>query len=72
MTAAITFLARRAAEKGLRLRDARALFDALYRADALALSGGNVTRAAERAGVNRENFSRHRLRAALPDTDGGI
>lgn len=53
-------IARRCARKGLRRKDALALFTALYRADALGATGGNVTRAAEIAGVNREAFSRMR------------
>ena len=54
----IEALARKCALKGLRLRDAQALFGALYRADVLAVAGGNMTRAAELAGVNREAFLR--------------
>lgn len=57
---AIEELARRCAVKGLRLRDAVDLFLALYRADALAQTGGNVTKAAELAGVNREALQRAR------------
>lgn len=51
-------LGRVCAEKGLRLRDAKYLFDALYVSDALMLSGGNITKAAERAGIRRENLTR--------------
>lgn len=62
MSEAIEILARRSAEKGLKLRDARALFDAVYRADALILAGGSVTEAARIAGVNRECLHRQRVR----------
>lgn len=48
------WLARHCAAKGLRLRDAVALFEALYIADAIAAGAGNVSAAAQRAGVGRE------------------
>lgn len=60
--ATIRRIAQRCARANLRLRDARALFEAIYRADALALEGGNITRAAKRAGVIRETFHRQRTR----------
>lgn len=56
----IKWLARRCAGRGLGMQDARTLFEALYIADALAVAGGNVTRAAEIAGVNRATIVRHR------------
>lgn len=55
---AITQLARRAAFVGLDYRAARALFDSVYAADALILSGGNRSVAAENSGVRREWFQR--------------
>lgn len=54
----IAALARRSAASGLKLRQAVSLFEALYAADCLVVSKGNVTRAAEVAGVNRECFQR--------------
>lgn len=51
-------LARKCAERGLSITDAVALFEALYLADALAMSGGTRTRAAEIAGVARETIYR--------------
>ncbi|WP_371398897.1 hypothetical protein [Marinovum algicola] len=53
-------LARRCANADLRLRDARALFNALYDADALALAGGNRAAAARLAGVDRVQMCRRR------------
>ena len=46
----IKWLAQRAAMSNLKLKPARDLFNALYVADALMLEGGNMTRAAKRAG----------------------
>lgn len=42
----------------LRLRQARYVFDALYLSAVLKLAGGNVTKAAKIAGVNREAINR--------------
>lgn len=56
--APIKYIARRCANKGLRLRQARALFDALHIADALGQTGGNVTKAAKIAGVTRTSLLR--------------
>lgn len=76
----IQALAQKCANAGLRLRDARTLFDALYIADALAQTGGVKSRAATIAGVQREALSRLSRpkpdlepwpEAAAPD-DGGL
>lgn len=56
------WLARRCAERGLRLSDARALFEALYIADALVLEHGNISAAARRAGLNYRTIQRRRGR----------
>ena len=56
------WLARHCVVKGLRLRDAVALFEALYIADAIAAERGNVTAAAARAGVSREMIRLRRPR----------
>lgn len=56
----IKYIARKAAAAGLNLKDARALFDALYVSDAIMLAGGSKTKAAKIAGVRREHM--HRLR----------
>lgn len=58
----IQILARRCAEQGLKIRDARAFFEAAYMADALVQSGGNRTRAAEIAGFKRTSFYKLRRR----------
>ena len=58
----IKALARRCAHSNLRLRDAQNLFHTLYFADALKNNRGNVTHAAEAAGVNRECFIRYRAK----------
>lgn len=63
-------LAESAARCGLRLRDARFLFDTLYVTGALVRSGGNQTKAAEIAGVNREALIRMRDRKDLPNQLG--
>ncbi len=54
----VTWLARRCAESGLRLDQARNLFDALWLADVLAANGGSVSRAAEATGMGRAQFYR--------------
>lgn len=56
----IEALARKCATSGLKYRDAKVLFEALYQADALKLAGGNVSKAAEIAGTNRECIHRRR------------
>ena len=56
----IEALARRSAVAGLGLRDARQLFEALYIADALVLSQGSVTGAADIAGVTPASLWRKR------------
>lgn len=62
---AIQALARRCAAKGLKLHDARGLFDALYLADALYLEEGAKLRAADRAGIGYSRFNKmQRDRAA--------
>lgn len=61
-TTHIEALARRSARAGLKLRDARALFNALYVADALMLSGGNMHKAAVRAGYEPAALFRMRER----------
>ena len=53
-------LARLCAERGLRLRDARRLFEELYLADALWLSGGRVVAAADRVGLTTGALCRRR------------
>ena len=62
---AIKTLARTLAKDGLRLPDARYVFDALYVHSALKLSDGNQTKAARLAGVNRECLIRMRRRPKL-------
>ena len=62
---AIKGLARHTAQAGLKRRDALALFEALYMADAIMLSGGDKTRAADRAGVSRFAIYRARDRATV-------
>ena len=64
---AILELARRTARANLKLRDARALFDAIYRADALILAGNSIGRAAKLAGVNREALMRQRRQDEIGD-----
>lgn len=53
---AIQLLARRC--RYLNLKQSRALFDALYRADCQVLASGNHTKAAERAGIARGSLLR--------------
>lgn len=62
-TSPIKALAQKCARAGLKIDDAVALFTALYIADALALHNGNVSRAAERAGINRVTLARNNKRA---------
>ena len=59
----IQALARKAAHSGLRLRDARALFEALYIADALHLADGNLTAAARISGVDPAGLHRRQRKA---------
>jgi hypothetical protein len=60
----IPLLARKCAEKGLSLRDARALFEALWVADAVALHGSQ--RAAARAlGMDASVLCRLRKRGEI-------
>ncbi|WP_366942701.1 helix-turn-helix domain-containing protein [uncultured Roseobacter sp.] len=60
----IKFVARRCAMRGLNLKDARDLFDALMISDAIALEDGNKTKAAKRLGIKPAQLhrikSRHR------------
>lgn len=65
----IEYLARKAAVSGLCLRDARSLFDALYVADALAIEGGSLSRAAQRAEMSRKHLCRIRGRTETEDKD---
>lgn len=58
MTEPILKLARRCADKGLDYRAAKMLFDALYTAELLMITGNNRSRAAERAGVARRALYR--------------
>lgn len=51
-------LARACADAGLSIHSARAIFEAVYLSDVLAVSGGNVTKAAEIAGIRREQIHR--------------
>lgn len=62
-------LARKCSRANLNLRSSLALFDALYIADALALSGGVILTAAERAGVNQTTIIRSQKRAAKGGRD---
>lgn len=64
MTDAIRNLARTCAENNLSLREARALFEMLYIADCVRLSGGNRSKAAEIAGIERAHFYRIGMRHA--------
>lgn len=66
---AIKTLARLAAARGLKMRQANALFDALYVADALSVSNGSVSKAARLANVNRECLHRMEHRARVRDND---
>jgi len=56
--------ARACAERGLRMKHAQKLFTVLYDANALALTNGNVARAARLTGQNREAMSR-RMRSVM-------
>ena len=58
----IKALARECAVKGLRLREARALFDALHTADAIYAAGGSMAEAAALQGQNREALHRRSIR----------
>lgn len=58
----IRALAQRCATSNLPLKDARALFEALYLADAMALANGNRTKAGERAGLSRVTINRKNAR----------
>lgn len=60
MNSPIEHLARKTANAGLKLRDAKALFEALYMADALMLSGGSMEKAAKRSKISRDHFYRMR------------
>lgn len=51
-------LGRHCAKAGLRLSHAQALFEVMYRTDAIAIEGGNVARAAKRAGIERAHMYR--------------
>lgn len=55
-------LAQGAAHGGLKLHDARAMFDSLYIANALVLARGNKSKAAEIAGIERASLLRIRRR----------
>lgn len=57
-------LAQKAARCNLSIRSALALFDALYAADAIALSKGSVAGAARRAGIQRQSLIRMQKRSA--------
>ncbi len=61
----IQALARKCASRRLKLRDAVALLDALYIADALARTGGNKSKAAEIAGIGREHIHRIQKRSEV-------
>lgn len=63
-------MARNAALKSLRYRDALMFFEGFYIAEALAAESGSKTRAAERLGVKRETLSR-RLRRSEQIRDEG-
>ena len=54
----IESLARECAHSGLKIKDAVTLFDSVYLANALALTHGNKTKAAEIAGIKRESIIR--------------
>lgn len=58
----ITALARECAGRGLRLRDALSLFEAVYIASVLASTGGNKAQAAEAMGIRPETLSRYHTR----------
>lgn len=61
----IETLARKCARANLDLRDARALFHSLYISDAIMLAGGNKSKAAEIAEVERRWVSRTAKKALL-------
>lgn len=54
----IEALARRCAKRGLTLRNARRLFEEMYMADMLALTGNNLAEAARRMEVHPSGISR--------------
>ena len=54
----IAHLARKCANANLRMAHAVDLFVALYLADAVGLERGNITHAADRAGIARTSFIR--------------
>ena len=58
----IKAVARELAVKGLRLREARALFVALHTADAVYAAGGSMTKAAALQGQNREALHKRSIR----------
>ncbi len=60
----IKALAEKCARSNLTIRSSVALFDALYAADALLLSGGSMTEAAKRAGMDRQSLVRLQKRSA--------
>lgn len=71
-TRSISAIAEQCAASGLRLRDARAFFEAVYATSALHMTGGNQTRAAARAGVAREWFVRRPYRRLGERVDEGV
>jgi DNA-binding NtrC family response regulator len=54
----IEALAHETVIRGLKLKDARDIFEAVYMANALSVAGGSKTKAAEIAGIQREHVSR--------------
>lgn len=54
----IKALAQKCARANLSMSQANSYFTTLYLGDALAVCGGNVTAAAERAGISRGSYSR--------------
>jgi hypothetical protein len=54
----IRWLARRCAERGLKLWQARSLLDALWTADVLAQHGGSIADATRATGLERSHFYR--------------
>ena len=58
----IKYLARKCANSGLKLRDARMLLDSLIIADALAMNNGNISKAADAIRVDRAMIMRFRMR----------
>lgn len=51
-------LAQKCAHANLPLAQAQTVFVTLYLADAVAIEGGNITRAADRSGMERTSFYR--------------